>query len=147
MKDLRLAKIVTEPEIGLRFLLGKCKALEKLCLDYVVGLDESEMITLFQNCGNLRSISLRFMPRHGVDLHFSTPLADASLKALSLYCPMLQAVELTFTFCAPKWPSEIGFTQGGIVMLIKSCPIRVLMLNGANNFYDRGMKFLSLPNS
>jgi F-box and leucine-rich repeat protein 2/20 len=146
MKDLRLAKIITEPEIGLRFLLGKCKALEKLCLDYVLGLNEGEMIQLFQSCSNLRSISLRLIPRHGdesVDFHFSTALTDESLKILSLYCPMLQVVEFTFTFCSPEYPSEIGFTQDGIVGLIKSCPIRVLMLNGANNFYDTGMKGLS----
>ncbi|GJN22489.1 hypothetical protein PR202_gb10054 [Eleusine coracana subsp. coracana] len=92
MKDLRLAKIVTDQEIGLRFLLGKCKALEKLCLDYVVGLDESEMIALFQNCSNLRSISLRFMPQHcGLqeNFRFRTALTDDSLKCLSLYCRML----------------------------------------------------------
>ncbi|TVU27873.1 hypothetical protein EJB05_19374, partial [Eragrostis curvula] len=143
MKDLRLAKIITEPEIGLRFLLGKCKALEKLCLDYVIGLDEREMIELFQNCGNLRSISLRLIPRHGVDFHFSTALTDDGLKALSLYCPMLQVVEFTFTFCAPEWPTEIGVTQEGIIKLIQSCPIRSVMLNGANIFYDEGMKGIS----
>ncbi|XP_062221676.1 F-box/LRR-repeat protein 14-like [Phragmites australis] len=142
LKDLRLAHIITEPEIGLRFLLGKCKALEKLCLDYVIGLNESEMISLFQSCSNLRSISLRLMPLR-CGFSFRTPLTDDSLKALSLSCPMLQVVELTFTFCDAAYPSEIGFTQKGIVMLVQSCPIRVLMLNGANNFNDEGMKNLS----
>jgi hypothetical protein len=90
-------KIITRPEIGPRFLLGKCRAPEKLCLHYVVGLNESEMIALFQNCSNLRSISLRLMPlRCGTS--FRTPLTDDSLKALSLCCPMLEVVELTFTF-------------------------------------------------
>ncbi|KAK3159368.1 hypothetical protein QOZ80_2AG0149230 [Eleusine coracana subsp. coracana] len=146
MKDLRLAKIVTDQEIGLRFLLGKCKALEKLCLDYVIGLDESEMIVLFQNCSNLRSISLRFMPRHcGLqeNFRFRTALTDDSLKCLSLYCRMLEVVEFTYTFCEPLYPSEIGFTQEGIIMLIQSCPIRSFMLNGANIFYDEGMRALS----
>jgi len=48
MKDLRLAKIIKRPEVGLRFLLRKCRALEKLCLHNVVGLDESEMIPELQ---------------------------------------------------------------------------------------------------
>ncbi|KAL6591410.1 hypothetical protein ACP70R_049913 [Stipagrostis hirtigluma subsp. patula] len=142
MKDLRLAHIITEPEIGLRFLLRKCKALEKLCLDYVIGINDGEMIALFQNCSNLRSISLRLMPRR-CDFSFRTPLTDDSLKALSLCCPMLQVVQLTFTFCCSKWPTEIGFTQKGIVTLIQTCPIRALMLNGASILKDEGMKDLS----
>ncbi|CAN6239154.1 unnamed protein product [Urochloa humidicola] len=144
LKDLRLAHIITVPEIGLRFLFRKCKALEKLCLDYVIGLDEREMITLFRNCSNLRSLSLRLMPLHcGSAMDFRTPLTDESLKALSLTCHMLEVIELTFTFCTSTYPSEIGFTQEGIVMLVQSCPIRVLKLNGANNFDDEGMKGLS----
>lgn len=147
LKDLRLAHIITELEIGLRFLLGKCKALETLYLEYVVGLDEIEMIALFESCSNLTSISLRLTPLHcySVDrvIQFRTPLTDDSLKALALSCPMLQVVELTFTFCKPDWPTEIGFTQKGIVTLIQSCPIRALVLNGASIFYDEGMKGLS----
>ncbi|KAM3244717.1 hypothetical protein ACQJBY_056187 [Aegilops geniculata] len=137
LKDLRLAHIITEPEIGLRFLLGKCKALETLYLEYVIGLKENEMIALFQRCSNLKTISLKLMPE------FGTPLTDVSLKALALSCPMLQVVELTFSFCDPVWPTEIGFTQEGIVMLIQSCPIHALLLNGANILYDEGMKCLS----
>ncbi|CAN6274084.1 unnamed protein product [Urochloa humidicola] len=144
LKDLRLAHIITVPEIGLRFLLRKCKALEKLCLDYVIGLDEREMIAVFKNCSNLRSLSLRLMPLHcGPGMDYRTPLTDESLKALSLSCHMLEIIELTFTFCCSTYPSEIGFTQEGIVMLVQSCPIRALKLNGANNFDDEGMKGLS----
>lgn len=142
LKDLRLAHIVTEQEIGLRFLLRKCKALEKLCLEYVIGLNDSEMIALFQSCSNLKSISLRLLPLH-CGYQFRTPLTDDSLKALALSCPMLQVVELTFTFCSAMFPTEIGFTQKGIVTLSQSCPIRVLVLNGANSFDDEGMKGLS----
>ncbi|KAF8730096.1 hypothetical protein HU200_017063 [Digitaria exilis] len=145
LKDLRLAHIITVPEIGLRFLLGKCKALEKLCLHYVIGLDESEMIALFQNCSNLRSLSLRLMPLRcgpGVGT-FRTALTDESLMVLGHSCPMLEVVELTFTFCSSLYPSEIGFTQKGIVTLIQTCPIRALMLNGANIFYDNGLKDIS----
>ncbi|XP_048536063.1 F-box/LRR-repeat protein 14-like [Triticum urartu] len=143
LKDLRLAHIITEPEIGLRFLLGKCKALETLYLEYVIGLNENEMIALFQRCSNLKTISLRLMPLRCEDGEFRTPLTDASLKALALSCPMLQVIELTFTFCDPIYPTEIGFTQEGIVTLIQSCPIRALVLNGASIFYDEGMKGLS----
>ncbi|WVZ73270.1 hypothetical protein U9M48_021597 [Paspalum notatum var. saurae] len=140
LKELRLAHIITVPEIGLRFLLRKCKSLQKLSLDYVVGLDERELIALLQNCSNLRSLTLRLMPLWcGPD--FKTPLTDESLMVLGLSCPMLEAVELTFTFS--MHPSEIGFTQEGILMLAQSCPIRVLVLNGAGNFYDEGMKGLS----
>lgn len=151
LKDLRLAHIITDQGIGLRFLLKKCKALETLYLEYVIGLDESEMIVLFQSCRNLKHISLRLLPLHcysedhGFD--FRTPLTDDSLKALALGCPMLQVIELTFTFCEPIYPTEIGFTQNGIVTLIQSCPIHTLVLNGASIFYDSGMKGLSTSHS
>jgi F-box/leucine-rich repeat protein 2/20 len=147
LKDLRLAHIITEPEIGLRFLLGKCKALETLRLEYVIGLDESEMIALFQRCSNLKSISIWLMPLHCHSVNhgfqFRTPLTNGSLEALALSCPMLEVVELTFTFCDPDWPTEIGFTQKGILTLMQSCPIRSLVLNGASIFYNSGMKGLS----
>uniref|UniRef100_A0A453PXG5 FBD domain-containing protein n=2 Tax=Aegilops tauschii TaxID=37682 RepID=A0A453PXG5_AEGTS len=143
LKDLRLAHIITQPEIGLRFLLGKCKALETLYLEYVIGLSESEMIALFQNCSDLKSISLRLIPLHCEDYEFRTALTDVSLKALALSCPMLQVVELTFAFCSVRRPTDIGFTQEGIVALIQSCPIRALVLNGATIFRDEGMKGLS----
>lgn len=143
LKDLRLAYIITKPETGLRFLLGKCKALETLYLEYVIGLKENEMIALFQRCSNLKTISLRLIPLYCEDYEFRTPLTDVSLKALALSCSMLQVVELTFAFCEPRYPSQIGFTQEGIVTLIQSCPIRVLVLNGASIFYDEGMKGLS----
>ncbi|CAL4885795.1 unnamed protein product [Urochloa decumbens] len=142
LKDLRLAHIITVPEIGLRYLLRQCKALEKLSLDYVIGLDEREMITLFQNCRNLRSISLQLLPLH-CGLSFRTPLTDDSLEVLSHCCPMLEVVELTFTFCSSTWPTEIGFTQKGIITLVQTCPIRVFVLNGASIFKDEGMKDIS----
>ncbi|KAJ1259211.1 hypothetical protein BS78_10G137200 [Paspalum vaginatum] len=62
LKDLTLARVVTMPEIGLRFLLSKCRVLEKLCLYYVVGITDNDMITLSHSCNNLRSISLRLEP-------------------------------------------------------------------------------------
>nr|CAB3497863.1 unnamed protein product [Digitaria exilis] len=146
LKDLTLAKIVTQPEIGLRYLLRKCKALENLRLHYVLVLSDNDMITLIHSCSNLRSISLRFEPLFNERPEgrvFSTPLTDESLKALALRCPMLQTVELIFAACEPIFPSEIGFTQEGFLMLIKSCPIRDLILCGANFFNDEGMKALS----
>jgi F-box/leucine-rich repeat protein 2/20 len=74
---------------------------------------------------------------------FRTAFTDKSLKALALNCPMLEAVELTFAGCDYTYPTEIGFTQKGLVVLIQSCPIRVLVLNGANFFNDKGMMALS----
>jgi F-box/leucine-rich repeat protein 2/20 len=56
---------------------------------------------------------------------------------------MLQTVDLRFTGCASDWPSEIGFTQNGFLVLIQSCPIRILVLNTANFYDDDGMKALS----
>ena len=76
-------------------------------------------------------------------MDFRTPLTDESLKALGLSCPMLEFVELIFTFYSSSYPSVIGLTQEGMVMLVQSCPIRVIMLNGANNFDDEGMKGFS----
>jgi len=56
---------------------------------------------------------------------------------------MLEVVELAFTFCSSNWPTEIGFTQKGIVTLILTCPIRVFVLNGACIFKDEGVKDIS----
>lgn len=72
-----------------------------------------------------------------------TPLTDDSLNALALRSHMLEAVELMFYGCAPDWPSEIAFTQDGLVTLLQSCPIRHLVLRGANFFDDEGMEALS----
>ncbi|KAL6858984.1 hypothetical protein ACP4OV_017986 [Aristida adscensionis] len=149
LKDLTLARVVTIPEIGLRCLLSKCRALQRLCLHYVVGINDSDMITLSQNCKNLTSISLRLEPLwnlspEGIHLaEVSTPLTNDSLLALALRCHMLQTVELTFAACEPSYPSEIGFTQEGFVIFIQSCPIRDLILSGANFFNDTGMEALS----
>ncbi|VAI43155.1 unnamed protein product [Triticum turgidum subsp. durum] len=58
LKNLRLAHIKTWPEIGLRVVLGKCKALENLWLEYVRALNDNDMIALSRSCSNLKSISL-----------------------------------------------------------------------------------------
>ena len=137
-----MALITTEEEIGLCSLLRKCKALENLSLYYVLGVHDNDMITMAQSNRNLRSISLMLTPQHCEGYGYRTALTDDSLKALALWCPMLQSVELTFFGCEPDWP-EIGFTQAGLVMLIWSCPIRDLKLGGANIFDDEGMKALS----
>ncbi|KAF7088447.1 hypothetical protein CFC21_091549 [Triticum aestivum] len=146
-EDLRLAHIKTWPEVGLRAVLGKCKALEKLCLEYVQALNDNDMIALSRSCSNLKSISLWLnLQRYSSDISYCdtrTSFTDNSLYALALNCPMLQIVDLSFTGCAADWPSEIGFTQQGFLVLIQSCPIRVLVLNTANFFDDEGMKALS----
>ncbi|XP_047050235.1 F-box/LRR-repeat protein 14-like isoform X1 [Lolium rigidum] len=141
LKDLRLARFQTWPEIGLRFVLGKCKALEKICLQYVHALNDNDMIALSQSCNNLKSISLWLRP-HFYDGDYRTSFTDDSLKALACNCPMLETVELTFVCCVPEYPSETGFTHKGLLVLIQSCPVRVLMLNGAHFLDDEGMKVL-----
>ncbi|CAM0951121.1 unnamed protein product [Alopecurus aequalis] len=147
LKDLRLARIKTWPEIGLRVLLGKCKALENLSLEYVLALNDNDIIALSQSSSNLKSISLGLnLQRYSSDVQYCetrTSFTDNSLYALALNCRMLQIVDLKFTGCASDWPSEIGFTQEGFLVLIQSCPIRVLVLNTANFFDDEGMKALS----
>ncbi|VAH12047.1 unnamed protein product [Triticum turgidum subsp. durum] len=72
-----------------------------------------------------------------------TSFTDSSLYTLALNCRMLQMVDLSFTGCSRDWPSEIGFTQEGFLVLIQSYPIRVLVLNNANFFDDEGMKALT----
>ncbi|KAF6986979.1 hypothetical protein CFC21_004659 [Triticum aestivum] len=147
LKDLRLARIKTWPEVGLRVVLGKCKALEKLCLEYVSALNDNDMIALSRSCSNLKSISLWLNLQHySSDVSYCetrTSFTDNSLYTLALNCRMLQMVDLSFTGCSPDWPSEIGFTQQGFLALIQSCPIRVLVLNTVNFFDDEGMKGLS----
>ncbi|XP_051187305.1 F-box/LRR-repeat protein 14-like [Lolium perenne] len=147
LKDLRLARIKTWPEIGLRVLLGRCKALENLSLEYVLALNDNDIVALSQTCSNLKSISLGLnLQRYSSDISYCetrTSFTDNSLYALALNCRMLQIVDLKFTGCAADWPSEIGFTQKGFLVLIQSCPIRVLVLNTANFLDDEGMKALS----
>ncbi|XP_020195641.1 F-box/LRR-repeat protein 14-like [Aegilops tauschii subsp. strangulata] len=147
LKDLRLAHIKTWPEVGLRVLLGKCKGLEKLCLEYVHALNDNDMIALSRSCSNLKSILLRLnLQCYSSDVSYCetrTSFTDNSLYALALNCRMLQTVDLNFTGCSPDWPSEIGFTQEGFLVLVQSCPICVLVLNNANFFDDEGMKALS----
>ncbi|VAI54751.1 unnamed protein product [Triticum turgidum subsp. durum] len=147
LKNLRLAHIKTWPEIGLRVVLGKCKALENLWLEYVRALNDNDMIALSRSCSNLKSISLWLnLQRHCSEDGYCetrTSFTDNSLYALALNCPMLQIIDLRFTGCSRDWPSEIGFTQEGFLALIRSCPIRVLVLNTANFFDDKGMKALS----
>ncbi|EMS56706.1 hypothetical protein TRIUR3_33517 [Triticum urartu] len=147
LKNLRLAHIKTWPEIGLRVVLGKCKALENLWLEYVRALNDNDMIALSRSCSNLKSISLWLnLQRHCSEDGYCetrTSFTDNSLYALALNCPMLQIVDLRFTGCSRDWPSKIGFTQEGFLALIQSCPIRVLVLNTANFFDDKGMKALS----
>ncbi|CAN6356300.1 unnamed protein product [Urochloa humidicola] len=144
LESLRLAHIIIQEGTGLRFLLGKCRALERLCLHLVHGLKDCDMLAVSQSCSNLRSIKLVLMPlKCQPRSTFSTPFTDDSLKALALGCPKLEEVDLAFGGCDPYWPSEIGFTQEGLLMLIQSCPIRVLVLTGANFFNDKGMEALS----
>nr|BAG89489.1 unnamed protein product [Oryza sativa Japonica Group] len=149
LEDLRLARVITEPEgpeTGLRFLLRKCKALERLCLEYVNGVIDKDMIVLSQSCKNLKSISLWMIPGlyHEPDgIVFRTDLTDESLEALTNNCPLLQDVELAFTGVDHWEPPEIGFIQEGLVKLMHYCPIRTLTLNGALFFNDKGMKGLS----
>uniref|UniRef100_A0A0E0BTF4 F-box domain-containing protein n=1 Tax=Oryza glumipatula TaxID=40148 RepID=A0A0E0BTF4_9ORYZ len=145
LKDLRLRGIATVEEIGLCSLLGKCKSLQILCLHFVLGLTDSDMITLSQNCRNLKSISLQLEPVVGVGPQgrvFRMPLTDVSLKALALGCRMLQIVELAVYSRHTSYP-EIGFSQEGLATLFQSCPIRELVLCGANIFDDEVMKALS----
>uniref|UniRef100_A0ACD5XRS5 Uncharacterized protein n=1 Tax=Avena sativa TaxID=4498 RepID=A0ACD5XRS5_AVESA len=141
LKDLRLARFETWPEIGLRFVLGKCKSLEKICLQYVHALNDNDMIALSQSCKNLKSISLWLRP-YFYDGYYRTPFTDDSLKALARNCPMLTTVELAFVCCSSDYPSETGFTHKGLLVLIQSCPVRVLVLNGAHFLKDEGMKVL-----
>ncbi|XP_047049649.1 F-box/LRR-repeat protein 14-like [Lolium rigidum] len=147
LKDLRLAHIKTWPEIGLRVVLGKCKALENLSLEYVLALNDNDIVALSRTCSNLKSISLGLNLQHySSDISYwetRTSFTDNSLYALALNCRMLQIVDLKFTGCADDWPFEIGFTQKGFLVLIQSCPIRVLVLNTAYFLDDEGMKALS----
>ncbi|XP_052153726.1 F-box/LRR-repeat protein 14-like [Oryza glaberrima] len=147
LEDLRLARLRTEPEgpeIGLRFLLRKCKALAKLCLEYVGGLIDKDMIVLSQSCKNLKSISLWMMPRrfHEHEV-FRMGFTDESLEMLAHNCALLQDIELIFAGVEDLEYPEIGFTQEGLVKLMHSCPIRSLTLNGTLFFNDNGMKGLS----
>jgi F-box/leucine-rich repeat protein 2/20 len=142
LEDLTLARVSTEKEIGLRCLLRKCKALKNLCLYYVHGLQDNDIVTLSNHCSNLTSISLRLKPEFNEGYVFRTSLTDDSLKALALGCRKLQSFELILCACDENWP-EIGFTQEGLVMLIQSCPIRNLVLSGAHIFDDEGMKAVS----
>jgi F-box/leucine-rich repeat protein 2/20 len=116
--------------------------LENLCLEYVNALNDNDMIALSWGCSNLKSISL-WLNLQRYHNEATTSFTDITLYALALNCRKLQILELKFVGCSPAWPPEIGFTQEGFLVLIQSCPIRVLVLNGANFLDDDGMKALS----
>ncbi|VAH01205.1 unnamed protein product [Triticum turgidum subsp. durum] len=96
---------------------------------------------------DLRLAHIKTWPeRYSSDVSYCetrTSFTDNRLYALARNCRMLQMVDLSFIGCSRDWPSEIGFTQDGFLVLIQSCPIRVLVLNTANFFDDEGMKALS----
>ncbi|KAI4992162.1 F-box/LRR-repeat protein 14-like [Hordeum vulgare subsp. vulgare] len=146
LKDLRLVHIQAISDLVHHIFCGKCKALEKLCLEYIVGLNDHHIIDISHNCNNLKSISLWLMPPRYFaddnDFLYIPLVTDDSLEALALGCPMLQTVELAFHEDTPYLP-EIGLTLEGIRILIQSSRIRDLVLNGANFFDDEGMMVLS----
>jgi F-box/leucine-rich repeat protein 2/20 len=102
LEDLTLARVSTEKEIGLRCLLRKCKALKNLCLYYVHGLQDNDIVTLSNHCNNLTSISLRLKPEFNEGYVFRTSLTDDSRKALALGCRKLQSFELILCACDEK---------------------------------------------
>uniref|UniRef100_A0A0D9WEN2 Uncharacterized protein n=1 Tax=Leersia perrieri TaxID=77586 RepID=A0A0D9WEN2_9ORYZ len=136
--------------------LGRDGSLEELVVKNCKGVSQYDLLKFgsgwmlqkfeFEINDNYRqsgTMDRSYMPHYPYVYNTLTPSIDDSLKALALYCPILQTVELKFTFCSSMWPSEIGFTQEGIVTLIQLCPIRVFVLNGAHIFEDKGMKGLS----
>ncbi|KAG1363250.1 F-box/LRR-repeat protein 14 [Cocos nucifera] len=142
MKEISLINCIMTPSRGLSYLLGKCQALEKLLLDMCIGLKDSDMMALSQQSSNLRSISLRLPSQFLAPVLANTPLrlTNDSLKALARGCPMLEVVELSFSDV--EFPSLSCFSQDGILMLIQSCPIRVLTLNSTCFFNNSGMEAL-----
>lgn len=146
MKEISLTNCVMTPSRGLSCLLGKCQALEKLLLDMCIGVKDSDMIALSQQSSNLRSISLRLPSQFLAPVLVNTPLrlTNESLKALARGCSMLEVVELSFSDA--EFPSFSCFSQDGVLMLIQSCPVRVLTLNSACFFNDSGMEALCSAN-
>ncbi|XP_072953650.1 F-box/LRR-repeat protein 14 [Typha angustifolia] len=142
LKELSLVNCIIDSGRGLSFLLGKCKALEKLHLDMCVGLKDSDMVALSQMARNLKSISLRLPSQYLAPILVNIPLrlTDNGLKELASGCSMLEVVELSFS--DSEFPTLCCFTQEGVLTLIKSCPIRVLVLYCAYFFNDAGMKAL-----
>uniref|UniRef100_A0A1D1ZGE1 F-box/LRR-repeat protein 14 n=1 Tax=Anthurium amnicola TaxID=1678845 RepID=A0A1D1ZGE1_9ARAE len=147
LEELRLVNCAFPYRVGLSCVLGSCKMLEKLCLDRCCGLMDRDMIALALGSSNLRCLSL-YLPSHfdapGMMSIYPPQLTDDSLRALACSCPTL--VEVAISLSDPVLPSISSFSQSGILTLIRSCPVRVLVLNRAYMFDDRGMEDLTSCN-
>ncbi|MQM14626.1 hypothetical protein Taro_047560 [Colocasia esculenta] len=144
MEELRLVNCVFPHRGGLSCVLSSSKMLERLSLDRCYGLRDSDMISLALSSVNLRCISL-YLPSHFVapwQMNAHPPqLTDDSLMVLACSCSSLE--EIAISFSDVEFASLSCFSQGGILRLIRSCPVRVLLLDRAYLFNDMGMEALS----
>ncbi|XP_021738454.1 F-box/LRR-repeat protein 14-like [Chenopodium quinoa] len=142
IKELSLINCIIMPGRGLACVLDKCSNLEKIHLDMCVGLRDADIVGLSQSSKGLRSISLRVPSDFSVPLLISNrlTLTDESLKALAENCPKLESVRISFA--DGEFPSLSSFTLGGILYLIRSCPVRELSLDHVYSFNDDGMEDL-----
>ncbi|CAL9181618.1 F-box/LRR-repeat protein 14-like [Musa acuminata AAA Group] len=143
LRELRLVNCSVAPGRGLSCLLGGCEALERLRLDMCVGVKDTDMVALAGKSKNLRSISIGLHPQYMAPVLLSNPLrlTDESLRAIAAGCSKLEALELSFS--DGEFPSLSScFSQGGVLAMIQSCPIRVLALDAACFFDDGGMEAL-----
>uniref|UniRef100_A0ACD5ZIL5 Uncharacterized protein n=1 Tax=Avena sativa TaxID=4498 RepID=A0ACD5ZIL5_AVESA len=133
---------------GLRLLSSHCPSLSGLTLGNCTSTDDTGL-GYVSYCKNLRSLRLNFAPEITSVGLSQVVVSCGSLSVLHLVdCESIDNVEWleylgrygSLEELVVDWPTEIGFTQEGIVTLIQSCPIRTLVLNGASILYDEGMK-------
>ncbi|KAI5016047.1 hypothetical protein ZWY2020_005779 [Hordeum vulgare] len=132
LKDLRLAHVQIWPEAGLRVLLGKCKALEKVFLKYARGLNDNDMTALSRSCSNLKSISLWLNSTDVPYCETRTPFTDTS--------PQLRRARFVFWWLVLN--NANFFDDDGMKALSCSLHLETLELILYHAVTDAGMCFI-----
>ncbi|KAL4566775.1 hypothetical protein LXL04_030900 [Taraxacum kok-saghyz] len=142
MTEVNLVNCIVTPGRGLACILNKCKNLEMINLDMCVGTRDSDITALAKNSKNLREISIRVPSDFSLLENPLLRLTDESLNSIAGYCTQLES--LTLSFSDGDFPSLSSFSQTGILNLIKTCPLKKLVLDRVYSFNNVGMKGLCL---
>ncbi|KAM0883819.1 hypothetical protein ACQ4PT_031398 [Festuca glaucescens] len=132
-------------KIGVEWLeyLGRDGSLEELVVRNCKGISHHDLLKF--GSGWMKLQKFEFEGNRGLyGICQGDVVYDFSYDAHSRDIYMIGAiVDFKFQGCSRDWPSEIEFTQKGFLALIRSCPIRVLVLDTANFLDEEGMKALS----
>ncbi|KAI3688598.1 hypothetical protein L2E82_46282 [Cichorium intybus] len=139
MTEVKLVNCIISPGRGLACILDKCKNLKRIHLDMCIGARDTDIIRLAQNSKNLRAISIR-VPSGFSLMENPVRVTDESLRAVAQNCTRLESVTLSFS--DGEFPSLSSFSLDGILNLVKTCPVKELVLDRVYSFNNVGMEAL-----